>query len=237
MEELTTLARADGPYGEVVLRRRGSGDEAVHELIVNGTFAMDSAETSSERALARLPFPFAGKRVLLGGLGLGYTAEELLTQGVASLDVVELEPALVDWAHRRLTVVLGRVADDARVRLRIADIATVLARRDSSGGWDAGWDDGWDAIVLDVDNGPDFLIHPHNARLYSPDGLLLAFDRLRPGGLLAIWCQGPHPALLTALAALVRRPEQYQHRIRRGVREWSHVIYTAQRDPPPTTGP
>lgn len=227
MEELTTIARAEGPNGEVVLRRRGSGDNVVDELIVNGTFAMDSAETSSERALGRLPFPFVGTKVLLGGLGLGYTADELLTQGVASLDVVELEPALVDWARRRLTTVLGRVADDPRVLLRVADVATVLAGRDG----------GWDAILLDVDNGPDFLIHPHNARLYSPDGLRLAFDRLRPGGLLAIWCQGPHPALVTALAALVRRPEQYKHRIRRGKREWSYVIYTVRRDLPPLTGP
>ena len=58
-------------------------DEFVDELIVNGAFAMDSAETSSERALGRLPFPFSGARVLLGGLGLGYTANELLEADVA----------------------------------------------------------------------------------------------------------------------------------------------------------
>ena len=104
-------------------------------------------------------------------------------------------------------------------------------------GGDGGWDGGWDAIVLDVDNGPDFLIHPHNAHLYSPDGLRLAFDQLRPGGLLAIWCQGPDPALMTALAALAPQPGQHWHRIRRGRREWSYVIYTVRRDPPPLTGP
>ena len=83
MEELTTLARADGPYGEVVLRRRGTGDSVVDELIVNGAFAMDSAETSTRAGAGRLPFPFAGARVLLGGLGLGYTADELLDADVA----------------------------------------------------------------------------------------------------------------------------------------------------------
>ena len=159
MEELATLARADGPYGEVVLRRRSRGDTAVDELIVNGAFAMDSFETSSERALGTLPFPFAGARVLLGGLGLGYTASELLTQGIASLDVVELEPALVDWARQRSDGGPGRgrrrSAGPAAGRRHGA---TVLARRSPQGGWDA--------ILLDVDNGPDFLIHPHNAALY-----------------------------------------------------------------------
>ena len=223
MEELATLARADGPYGEVVLRRRSRGDTAVDELIVNGAFAMDSFETSSERALATLPFPFAGARVLLGGLGLGYTASELLTQGIASLDVAELEPALVDWARQGVTVVLGGVAADPRVRLRVADIATVLARRSPQGGWDA--------ILLDVDNGPDFLIHPHNAALYGPAGLRVAYERLTPGGLLAVWCQGPSPALRETLEALGSSTDEYHHRVRRGRREWSYVIYTVRRDP------
>ena len=171
MDELVTLARADGPYGEVVLRGAASAataagspcpSEFVDELIVNGAFAMDSAETGSERALGRIPFPFSGARVLLGGLGLGYTANELLDADLAILDVVEIEPALVAWARQHVTVGLGRVADDLRVRLTVADIAAVLGRADSAD---------WDAIVLDVDNGPDFLIHEQNAGLYSSRGL------------------------------------------------------------------
>lgn len=221
MEELVTLARADGPYGEVVLRRRGHGDTAVDELIVNGAFAMDSLESSSERALAQLPFPFGGARVLLGGLGLGYTAAELLTHDVESLDVVELEPALVTWARQEITVVLGGIAVDPRVRLRVADIATVLARRSPG--------EEWDAILLDVDNGPEFLIHPHNAALYSVEGLRMATERLRPGGLLAIWCSGPNPALLETLRAVGSSPSEHLHRVRRGDRAWSYAIYTVRR--------
>jgi spermidine synthase len=228
MDELVTLARADGPYGEVVLRRRFGGDshgdsapdEFVDELIVNGSFAMDSAETSSERALGRLPFPFSGARVLLGGLGLGYTANELLDADVATLEIVEIEPALVAWARQRLTVGLGRIADDPRVRLTVADIATVLVRADGAT---------WDAIMLDVDNGPDFLIHQQNAGLYSSRGLRSAYERLSPSGLLAIWCQGPSPALLATLNALGPSPGRYRHRVRRGEREWSYAIYTVQR--------
>ena len=230
MDELVTLARADGPYGEVVLRRRFGGnshedsapDEFVDELIVNGSFAMDSAETSSERALGRLPFPFSGARVLLGGLGLGYTANELLDADVATLEIVEIEPALIAWARGRLTVGLGRIADDPRVRLTVADIAAVLGRTDGGA---------WDAIVLDVDNGPDFLIHEHNAGLYSVPGLRSAYEHLAPSGLLAIWCQGANPALLATLSALGPSPGQFRHPVRRGGREWSYAIYTVRRTP------
>ena len=230
MDELVTLARADGPYGEVVLRRRFGGDgrgepapdEFVDELIVNGAFAMDSAETGSERALGRIPFPFPGARVLLGGLGLGYTANELLDADVAILDVVEIEPALVAWARQRMTVGLGRIADDPRVRLTVSDIAAVLRRADSAE---------WDAIVLDVDNGPDFLIHEQNAGLYSLGGLRSAYERLTPSGLLAIWCQGPSPALQATLSELGPSPGQYRHPVRRGEREWSYAIYTVRRTP------
>ena len=227
MQELVTLARVDGRYGEVVLRRRfgrdghePAPDDFVDELIINGAFAMDSAETSSERALGRLPFPFTGARVLLGGLGLGYTANELLDADVATLEIVEIEPALVGWARQRLTAGLGRVAEDPRVRLTVADIATVLGRTDGSD---------WDAILLDVDNGPDFLLHEQNAGLYSRSGLRSAYERLTPSGLLAIWCQGPSPALLAALSELGPTPGQYRHPVRRGERAWSYVIYTVRR--------
>jgi spermidine synthase len=221
VEELTTLARADGPYGEVVLRRRDTGETFIDELIVNGAFAMDSAETSTERALGGWAFPFAGADVLLGGLGLGYTADELLGQGVSQLDIVELEPALVEWARSGLTEVLGRVARDPRARLRVGDVAGVLTTRDDGGPWDA--------ILLDVDNGPEFLIHPHNAGLYSTEGLRTAHAKLRPGGLLAIWCSGPSPALLDALRTVDPRPTEHRYRVRRGEREWSYAIYTVRR--------
>src|SRR4030095_14629667 len=107
----------------------------------------------------------------------GYTAEEVLTSSVLRLDIVELEPTLIEWAKLGVTDVLQRVASDSRVRVHAGDIADVLrdppraepanalphpsARPGPSN--PAG---PWDAILLDVDNGPDFLIHPQNANLY-----------------------------------------------------------------------
>jgi spermidine synthase len=219
VSETQVLGREAGPSGEVVLRRRGVGEDAVVELIVNGVFAMDSTDPSSERALGELPLPTAGARVLLGGLGLGYTALAVLDRAPARLDVVELEPALLRWARAHLTAPLGRVADDPRVRLHAADVAEVIARPDAGP---------WDAILLDVDNGPDFLIHEHNAGLYGSAGLRGAHDRLTPGGILAIWCQGPAPELLDRLRAIDPDAGEQQHRHRRGRREWSYVIYTVR---------
>ena len=111
METLDTLARHLGPRGEVVLRRRRGAGADVEELIVNGVFAMDSTDTWTERKLAEIAL--AGRRphrVLVGGLGLGYTAAELLAADVEHLDVVEIEGCLVAWAYAGLTLTLGAVA-------------------------------------------------------------------------------------------------------------------------------
>jgi spermidine synthase len=227
VEEPTVLRRADGPRGEVVLRRREGPDGPVHELIVNGVFAMDSTETSSERQLAEFAAASASAapRVLVGGLGLGYTAAAVLddpSMGAAVVDVVELEPHLVSWARAGLTPVLARVAGDPRTRLHVADVAAVLRGAVEPAG-------PWDAVLLDVDNGPDFLIHGANAGLYGRQSLQAAHDRLTPGGVLAIWGQGPAPGLLEALR-LVGRAREHGYAVEREGRTFSYVIYTLTRD-------
>jgi spermidine synthase len=212
------LARADGASGEVVLRRRGT----VEELIVNGTFAMDSTDTSSERLLATIVLTSAARvrRVLVGGLGLGYTAAEFLQHKVEHVDVVELEDALVSWARAGLTPTLARVATDPRVRLHVADITAVLqARRGSAVG-------PWDAIVLDVDNGPDFLIHQTNARLYQRALLGAALRRLTPTGSLTIWCQAPSAQLNALCQELSPNATEHCIRVTRDGRQLEYAIYT-----------
>jgi spermidine synthase len=92
------IARAETPAGEVALRRR----DGVDELVVNGVFAMDSAEVTSELALADAAGSPPG-RVLVGGLGLGYTAARLLDAGAERLRVVELAEPLLEWASAGLT--------------------------------------------------------------------------------------------------------------------------------------
>ena len=227
METLHTLARHDGPRGEVVLRRRSDDDTGeVDELIVNGVFAMDSAETFTERQLAEVALSGPGRSsVLVGGLGLGYTAAALLAGGVDRLDVVEIEGCLTGWAYAGLTPTLAAVAADPRVHLHTADVGAVLTGRSGPAG-------PWDAIVLDVDNGPDFLIHDGNAGLYAAPGLAAAYARLAPGGMLAIWCQGPAPELLAALRHLSGTAASHPYRRERQGRELGYVIYTVTRAGP-----
>jgi spermidine synthase len=235
MSTVNEVARAAGVTGEVVLRRRapsavsdgsravdGVAGQPVDELIVNGTFAMDSSDTTSERRLAQLAFHGgrAVHRVLVGGLGLGYTVNELLRLGAGHVDVVEIEPALADWAYRGLTPTLAAVAADPRVRVVVADVAMVLTRSvtDVIGTWDA--------ILLDVDNGPDFLISDANAGLYTAAGLRAAYERLSPGGVLAIWCQDRSPTLHRLCQTLGPTVAEQLVRTVRGDRELQYAIYT-----------
>jgi spermidine synthase len=225
METLDTLGRHSGPRGEVVLRRRHGADGTVEELIVNGVFAMDSTDTWTERRLAEVALADrAARKVLVGGLGLGYTAAELLSGEVETVDVVEIEGCLVEWAYAGLTATLAAVAADPRVTLHVADVTAVL-----TGGLDHRLQGPWDAIVLDIDNGPDFLIHGANSALYTEPNLAAAYAALNEGGTLAIWCQGPAPELLATLRRIspTARPHPFE-RVREG-RRLSYVIYTATR--------
>jgi len=232
MEEPTLLGRADGRDGEVLLRRREGAHGPVHELVVNGVFAMDSTETTSERELARFARMSDGRapRVLVGGLGLGYTAAEVLADpavGATLVDVVELEPHLVEWARAGLTPELDRVAQDPRSRLHVADVTTVLQGAAGPAG-------PWDAILLDVDNGPDFLIHGTNADLYTRETLEAAYGRLSEGGVLALWCQGPAPLLLDTLRAIAPSTGEHHYIVQRGHRTLGYAIYILTRKTTPT---
>ncbi|MDR1513375.1 MAG: hypothetical protein LBS56_07840, partial [Propionibacteriaceae bacterium] len=185
-DSVTTVAQASESGHEIVLRRRLHAGVAVDELIINGVFAMDSASTDSELALAESLGADPG-RVLVGGLGLGYTARRLLDLGAAALDIVEISPALIDWALQGLVQPAGALAHDPRVSLHRGDVAELLTHQPTLPGLFGPWD----AICLDIDNGPSFLIHPDNARLYTREGVRSALSHVVVGGRLSLWSQGP----------------------------------------------
>lgn len=233
-EQPTVLRRAETDRGEVVLRRRVVDGVAVHELITNGAFAMDSRETRTEELLAAHAAVPAGGRVLVGGLGLGYTARAFLQTDVARLVVVEVEDCLVDWAHEGVTPTLAGVVADPRVDVRVADVHQFLS--DEATTTDA---TGWDAVVLDVDNGPDFLIHAHNERIYSTEALRRTVAVLAPGGVLVLWCQGPHPTLherLRQVAGAADHVGEHLYPIQREGREFHYALYALSRGLPTTAG-
>ncbi len=244
MEMVETLGRHAGPRGEVVLRRRSGCGPAIDELIVNGAFAMDSSETFTERTLGELAVAAtvttARPRMLVGGLGLGYTVSEILAAAdragsEASVDVVEIEPCLIDWARSGLTPILAAVAADPRVRLHTGDVRAVLIGSPDQEDGEAETRPGagpigpWDAIVLDVDNGPDFLIHGDNRALYTGSGLQAAHGQLTSGGTLAIWCQGRWAPLLDELRRLTPTARERLFEVTRGERRFAYAIYSVSR--------
>ncbi|WP_207782113.1 spermidine synthase [Phytoactinopolyspora limicola] len=224
MHELPeVIARGDGNSGEVVLRRRIASSGLVHELIINGTFLMDTAETSTEQLLAdafleRHPAP---RRVLVGGLGLGFTLASLLADArVDRINVVEIEPLLIDWIRAGLVPGTEHVVADPRVVTTTGDINDVLRTAPPAG---------FDGILLDVDNGPGFLVRETNAAVYEPPSLGAAADALAPDGILAIWAAAPAPYLASALADVVGEVTELVRSVRREGRQIEYYVYLARR--------
>jgi len=165
-----TVERLDTPRGELVLRRDGEH----HEIVSNGTFLMDTRDGRSERELVRAAVRGPGARVLIGGLGVGFSLAEALTLEPAAVTVVEIEPAVVRWNREHLRTA---PLDDPRVTVVVADLVAFLAAEGPR----------YDAICLDVDNGPEWTVTVDNAALYGEAGLSAVDRRLAPGGTLAMW--------------------------------------------------
>ena len=222
-EEIVTLARSDADGYEIALKRRFVGGAAIDELIVNGTFAMDSAHTASEVALAEALGPNPG-HVLVGGLGLGFTAKRLLEMGATRIDIVELAGPVIEWATEGLTPVLADLANDERVSIRHGDVASLLQDQPTIPGLFGPWD----AICFDIDNGPDFLIHEFNRSLYTVEGITATLAHLTPGGRLAIWSQGPSKEFWYDLTTIDSRATEQLVAVERGNRRMDYAIYTVR---------
>lgn len=219
------VARATDEHGEIALARRGD----VVELIVDGVFAMDTVSTATEEALATLALARATGdrlRVLVGGLGLGFTLRALLDEPrVAQVEVVELHPALVGWARDGLVPTLVGVLDDPRVAVTVADVLDAVPAVAAGT---------LDAVLLDVDNGPGFLVHPGNAAVYRPDFLAAALRALRSDGVLAVWSADPAPALADELFSRCGRVEAVALDVERDRRAFTYTVYLARRTPEPS---
>jgi spermidine synthase len=208
---LVTVERLPTPRGELVLRRDG----AHHEIVSNGVFLMDTRDGRSERELVRAAVRGPGARVVIGGLGVGFSLAEALALEAAAVTVVEIEPAVVRWNRTHL----GTAAlDDPRVTVVVDDVAR----------WLRAGDDGYDAVCLDVDNGPEWTVTDANAALYGDPGLDAVDRRLAPGGTLAVWSATASPAFEARLRARYATVEVVEIPVARGEPD---VVYAARRTP------
>jgi spermidine synthase len=222
------VARSDSERGELVLRERrpdpeDSGGPTVLELRANGIFVMDTAEHVSEQALAdaALDAVTHPRRVMVGGLGLGFTLDRVLgDRRVEQVDVVEIEPALVEWM-RDGTIPHGRrLLADQRARVVVGDVVRAVAEAGPST---------YDVVLLDVDNGPDQLVHTTNAALYDEPFLRAVHDRLGPDGALVVWSASRAPRLVDTLSTVFDEVEEHDHAVRLQDRDEHYWLYSARR--------
>jgi spermidine synthase len=219
LELIDTADLPDG--GNLRLMRRGQD----FMILFGRNELMSSRLRGSEEALATLSCERLRGRphihMLIGGLGMGFTLRAAL--GVLPADarvtVGELVPKIVEWARGPLAHLFDDSLDDPRVGIEVRDVYELIS----------GLRAAYDAILLDVDNGPDGLIHAANDRLYGKDGLRMAHAALKPGGVLAIWSAYPDKVFSDRVRRAGFQVDELKVRATGGRKGAHHVIWMATR--------
>lgn len=213
-----TLATVSTPEGPLELRQRGERDFLI---VIDGRVLMTTMGRRSEIALATLgcaQVVDADARVLIGGLGMGYTlcaTLDVLGAG-ARIAVAELQPEIVDWCRGPLRGVHRDALADPRVSVEIADVADVIARAGPGT---------YDAILLDLYEGPHAATQSPASPFYGHQALARSRAALAPGGTLAIWSEDADREFERRFAAAGF--QLARHRIGGGGR--AHIVYTGRR--------
>ncbi|MCD6352766.1 MAG: hypothetical protein J7M06_00945 [Proteobacteria bacterium] len=213
-------AKVSGHEGDVILLKRGTE----FSIRTAGTELMNSRRHGSEDALAELTCRRikrkSGRRILIGGLGMGYTLAAALEQSEPDtlITVSELIPAVVRWNREHLGHLAGMPLDDPRVSVEEEDVAETISKRKSA----------WDAILLDVDNGPDGLTRKANERLYDKSGLKTSFSALRHRGILAVWSSGADEAFTRRLKQGGFQTETVTVPVHKSGKGGRHTIWLAE---------
>lgn len=221
MKPWTQLDAAAIPGGGTLKLMRRGEDE--FSITLGHNELMNSRLKGSEEALATLAITRIGQRpglrLLIGGLGMGFTLRAALAAlpEDAEIVVAELIPGVIAWARGPLSPIFAGCLDDPRVSVREADVVAAIREGQSR----------YDAILLDVDNGPDGLMVEANDRLYDHAGLSHAKAALRPGGVLAVWSAGPDRNFTQRLRQGGFIVEERTVRARAGAGGAKHMIWLA----------
>lgn len=223
MKPTTTLATCHTPDGTQLILLQHDGQ---HFLKVDGVPLMSTTASSSEQqmaeiACARMP---PKPRILIGGLGFGFTLRRVLElcPPDAIVDVAELLQEVIDWNREFLTEVNGLLVDDPRVRIHTRDVAEILDR--------AGGDTRYHAILLDVDNSPDPLVQEGNARLYNRGGIDRAKAALHPGGRVVYWSANQDKTFARSLERVFKNVECIAAKAYPKAKRFTHTLFVADRD-------
>ncbi len=225
--EFVERARATSDRGEIVLRERvepdrPEGSPGVLELRVNGIFVMDTLQTASERGLAAtaLAAVTSPRRVVVGGLGLGFTVHEVLADSrVEEVHVVEIEDAVVAWM-RDGTIPHGpSYLADERLTVVSTDIRVAVSEARHE----------YDLVLLDVDNGPDHLVYDDNADVYAAPFLTRLRELLAPDGAVAIWSADDAPALEERMTHVFGNCERLAYDVDLQGRDEEYLLYLSRR--------
>ena len=225
MKPTTTLAEARTPDGSRLALRVHDGHYSVS---VDGDLLMSTRAWHSEAEMAELGCAGlragAPRRVLIGGLGFGFTLRRVLelVGPDAVVEVAELLPVMVEWNRVHLSSVNGRLVDDPRVTITIDDVYAVLERAPSGH---------YDVVLLDVDNGPVAMVDAGNKRIYSDEGLRMLSGALAAGGRAVFWSGSPDRGFLRRLMnagfrARSLRAKAYPQAVRE-----THTLFVADREP------
>lgn len=214
-------ARVPGEDNELILRQRG--DE--YSIQIQGTELMNSRAHGSEEALASLSLARVhqktGRKILIGGLGMGFTLAQALALSTPNTKILvaELIPEMISWNIHHLGHLAGRPLQDPRVESKVTDVTDIIKKSKAT----------WDAILLDVDNGPAGLTRDSNNRLYSRSGLKASFSALTPGGVLGIWSAENDPAFTRTLKKCAFLAQAVPVRARHTGKGGRHTIWIAEK--------
>ena len=222
MKPTTTLASCRTPDGPLMVLQEHDGQ---HFLKIGGVPLMSTTAAASEQRMAELAcagLP-ANPRVLIGGLGFGFTLRRVLElcPPTATVNVAELLPEVVAWNRTLLAAVNGRFLDDPRVRIHTRDVAGLLDRAGQAR---------YHAILLDVDNSPDPLVQLGNARLYQHDGLARTRTALHPGGRVVYWSANRDPGFAKSLARIFRQVDCVGAKAYPQAKHFTHTLFVAIRE-------
>ncbi len=197
---------------------------------LNGLQLVHSAAPASELLLGKLGVEGLACRtaplILVGGLGLGFTLKSVLRNigPTARVQVAELVAAVIEWNKQFLSGLNGALLQDHRVKICVGDIWDLLTRAAESS---------YDAMLFDVDNGPEALVHRQNSRLYGCRGLAQIAAVLQPGGRAAFWSANPAPAFAERLSATGLGLRAVSARFQPGAETCAGTIYVAEKPPAP----